>query len=163
MKHIKASLSKLELLGLAQVLGIKPKTIMQHINILYKLGWITENKKTGFYLIKSFEYIREKNNWESRASIAFEYKEIQNIQGLIGGAIYIYQFYDFWRKVKRERIVRIMGRTYNFLSPSFNFKEHHAPVATTGIEALYGISQSKASNLKRAAMKSTIIKVKKDY
>lgn len=160
----KTKLNRIELLGLGQVMGVKSnKTIKQHVNILYKLNWVTYNKKTGYYQLNSFERIRSFFNWESRASLAFEYKEIQNIQGLIGGAIYIYQFYDFWRKVKRERIVRIMGRTYNFLSPSFNFKEHHAPVATTGIEALYGITQAKASRLKRAAIKSSIIKVKKDY
>lgn len=160
----KAKLSKIELLGMCQVMEVKRiKTIKSHLDTLYSLGWIKYNKKSDYYLINSFERIRTIHDWESRASIAFSYGEIKNIFALVGGAIYTYQFYDFWRKVKRERIVRLMGRTYNFLSPSFNFREHHAPVATTGIEALYDISQSKASRLKKAAFKSSIIKVKKDY
>jgi len=160
----KAKLSRIELLGLCQVMGVKsPKTIKTHLEKLYELGWIKYNKKADYYLINSFERIRSSYDWESRASLEFRYSEIMNIYGLIGAAIYTYQFYDFWRKVKREKIVRIMGRTYNFLSSSFNFREHFAPVATTGIEALYEISQSKASRLKKAAFKSSIIRVKKDY
>lgn len=160
----KASLSRIELLGMCQVLGIKStKTIKEHLKILYNLGWVKYNRKSDFYLINSFERIRSKYDWESRACLEFNYKEIKNIYALVGAAIYTYQFYDFWRKVKREKIVRIMGRTYNFLSPSFNFREHFAPVATTGIEALYQISQTKASRLKKAAFNSSIIKVKKDY
>lgn len=160
----KARLSKIEMLGMCQVMGVKNiKTLKTHLNKLYSLGWIKYNKKSDYYLINSFERIRRHYDWESRASIAFNYSEIKNIFALVGGAIYTYQFYDFWRKVKREKIVRLMGRTYNFLSPSFNFREHHAPVATTGIEALYGISQSKASRIKRAAFRSSIILVKKDF
>jgi hypothetical protein len=160
----KTQLNRLELLGLSQVMGgISTKTIKQHIQKLSEIHWMKRNTKTGFYHINSFERIRAHYGWESRASLLCEFKDIQNVYGFIGGAIYTYQFYDFWRKVRKERIVRIMGRAYNFLSSSFNFREHHAPVATTGIEALYGIPQKKASRLKIAAIKSNTIKVKKDF
>lgn len=139
------------------------RPLKNHIDKLIELGWIRKNDKTNYYQIKSFDKLRVDYDWESRASVECSLKEVNNIKAFVGAAIFSYQHKDFWRKVKREKSVCIKGRTYHFLSPSFKYQQHHAPVATTGIQALHDISKSKASELKNEALKLGYIHVKKDF
>lgn len=160
----KTKLSNTELHALASMMNYSDiRPIQKHIDTLMELEWLRLNDKTGFYIIASFDRLRHMYGWESRASIECTLKELNNIRAIVGASIFAYQHKDFWRKVKREKSVRIKGRTYHFLSPSFNYKNHFAPVATTGIEALHNISKSKASELKHAALKANYILVKKDF
>lgn len=163
-KSGKLKFSTLELQAIASMMNYSDvRPIQKHIDTLLEWGWLRLNEKTGFYLIASFDRLRIKYDWESRASIECTLKEIKNIRAHVGAAIFAYQHKDFWRKVKREKIVRIKGRAYHFLSPSFNYSKQFAPIATTGIEALHNISKSKASTLKIAAAKAGYILVKKDF
>lgn len=163
-KSGKTKLSTIELNAIASMMNYADtRPVQGHIDRLLELEWIRYNEKTGYYLLASFDRLRHNFYWESRVSLECTFDEINNIQAFVGAAIFTYQHKDFWRKVKREKSVCIKGRTYHFLSPSFNYTNHFAPVATTGIEALYDISKSKASDLKIAAQKAGYIKVKKDF
>jgi hypothetical protein len=160
----KTKLTATECQALAQMMGYADlRPLENNIQKLIDLKWIRLNDDTNYYLLASFDKIRKHQDWQSRASLRCTLKEISSLQAFIGAAIYTYQHKDFWRKVKRGKSVRIKGRTYHFPSPSFNYHHSPAPVATTGIEALYSISKSKASDLKNAAAKMKYIKVFKDY
>jgi hypothetical protein len=160
----KTKLSNTELHAIASMMNYSDiRPIQSHIDKLIEWEWLRLNEKTEFYLIASFDRLRHIYGWESRASIECTLDEINNVRAIVGASIFAYQHKDFWRKVKREKSVCIKGRTYHFLSPSFNYSNHFAPVATTGIEALHNISKSKASELKHAAMKADYIIVKKDF
>lgn len=160
----KTKMSPIELQAIAQLMGFADtRPVKKHLKKLEELEWIRKNERTGFYIFVGFDKLRLKHDWESRASVYVRLKEINNLFAFIGAAIFTYQHKDFWRKVKRERSVRIKGRTYHSLSPSFNFKRHHAPIATTGIKALHGISTSKVSEMKIEAHKLGYISVRKDF
>lgn len=163
-KHGKTKLSPVEIKAIASMMNYADtRPVKKHIETLLELEWIKLNEKTGYYILVSIDRLRHAYDWESRASLECTLDEINNIQAFVGAAIYTYQHKDFWRKVKREKSVCLKGRTYHFLSPSFNYTNKYAPIATTGIQALYGISKSKASYLKHAALKAGHILVKKDF
>jgi hypothetical protein len=163
-RHGKTKLSKTEMAAIASMMNYADlRPLKSHIDKLIELGWIRKNERTNFYLIRSFDMLRRDYEWESRVSIECSIKEVNHIKAFVGAAIFSYQHKNFWRKVKREKSVRLKGRTYHFLSPFFKYQEHHAPVATTGIQSLYHISKSKASELKHAAFKLGYIHVKKDF
>ena len=163
-KSGKTKFSEIEIQGIATMMNYADvRPLKAFIDKLIELGWIKKNEKTGYYILSSFDQLRIENGWVSRASLECSIDEISNIKAFVGSAVYTYLHKDFWRRVKREKSVLIKGRTYHFLSPSFNYKKNYAPVATTGIEALYNISKSKASDLKYAAMEAKYILVKKDF
>lgn len=153
-----------EACALAQMMNYADvRSIQMQIVRLLELGWIYKNEKTEYYIIRSFDKLRLINEWESRVSLKCGLDDLNKIQAFIGAAIFAYLHKDFWRKVKREKSVRLKGRAYHFLSPSFNFKKHSAPIATTGVEAICNISKSKASYLKTMARKANYITIQKDF
>jgi len=163
-KHGKMKLNKHEVLALKQMMGFKSKTpVMNLVTELKELDWIRLNERTGFYIIRSFDKLRDEYGWDSRVSTLMTLSSINNLNAYIGASLYTYLHKIFWKKVKREKSVRLKGCTYHFLSPTFNYKGQPAPIATTGVEALYEISKSKASRLKIAAFKSKLITLKKVY
>jgi len=148
---------------LALVLKVHPKTIRANAKRLIKLNWIRLNIKTNYYLIHSFDRLRKDNNWKSRASIEINANNVYNIRAILGAALYGYLHKDFWRKVKKEKFVQIKQRTYHFLFSSFNFKLKAAPIAVNGINALFNISQAKASRIKTIAADQNLIEVQKTF
>ncbi|MBU2018518.1 MAG: hypothetical protein KJ941_02625 [Bacteroidetes bacterium] len=162
----KSKFTKIEMQALSQILGFtdrRYRQIKEYIKRLEELKWIRTNGNTGFYLIKSFENLRRENDWISRASVECTLKDLKQIYAFVGGAIFAYQFKDFWRKTKKGKSVRIMGRAYHFLFPSFNYHKSPAPIATTGIEQLYGIPKSKVSELKILAQKMGYLTFQHDF
>lgn len=150
--------------GLAELLGYS--TVMRidyNIEQLLKHRWITFNKRTGYYLISSFDKLRAKYNWNKRLAVITYPEYLNNIPAFIGAALYAYLYKDFKRKEKGGEFVSLKGDTFtNF--PSSSPFDNYKPVATTGINLLYpGISISKASRLKIAANKAGYIIVKKNY
>ncbi len=159
----KLKFTKYEINFLALVLKVHPKTISANAKRLIKLNWIRLNTKTTYYLILSFDRLRVDNDWKSRASIEINANNVYNIRAILGAALYTYLHKDFWRKVKKEKFVQIKQRTYHFLFSSFNFKLEAAPIAVNGINALFNISQSKASRVKKLAAIEKLIEVQKAY
>ncbi|MBO2543197.1 hypothetical protein J0871_02090 [Salegentibacter sp. BDJ18] len=103
------------------------KTTLKYVHFLLKKGWLRYNARTGYYIIKSFERLREENNWEARNSFPVDFDSYRNIKAITGAIIYGYLHKDFWRKVRRKKSVQIKGSTYHFLSPHFNYREAPAP------------------------------------
>ena len=159
----KLKFNKEEIQFLAFTINVTTKTIKTYVRKLEKLKWIRLNTKTQYYLIHSIDRLRKNNDWESRASIEFYFVDIFRIRAILGAAIYGYLHKDFWRKVKRERVVQIKGCTYHTLSSSFNYKAHKAPISIIGVSKLFKIPQAKTSRLKTLAAKEGLIEVKKQY
>ena len=163
-QHGKAILDASELELLAKELGYKDiRPIEKHLKKLQKLGWIRLNEATGYFYFKAFNKIYIRDNKQSRVGATCYIDDLKNIYAFIGAALYTYLYRDFKTRVTREKVVRLMGRTFHSFSPSFDKEKPFYPVATTGIKALYGISITKASLLKTQAEKVGYIEVKKDY
>lgn len=160
----KTKLSHEERVIIATIMGFKDKRpLNRSINKMVQLGWIRKNDKTGYFLLKSFKNISIAEVINTKEKIRCSVDELESFNGFLGGIVFSYLHKKFWRWVKRERSVSIKGETYHSLSPSLNPKNEFAPIATTGIEALLKISRSKASDLKREAVKHEFIKVKKSF
>ena len=50
------------------------KTIISYFDYLLERGWIICNPKTGYFILKSFDRIREENSWRIRWAIPVNYK-----------------------------------------------------------------------------------------
>lgn len=162
-RHGKMELTPIEIQALQSILGFKQKkSVINLFERVIQLGWIRKNEKTGYYIIKSFDKLRIENLWESRISTLITLSDLNHLNAHIGASLYTYLHKIFWRKVRREKSVHIKGSTYHFLSPTFNYLNQLAPIATTGVQSLYNISKSKASRLKIAALKKDLIEVKKN-
>jgi len=148
---------------LALVLNVHTKTIKANAEKLIQLNWMRLNTKTNYYLINSFDRIRKNNGWESRASIEMYNQDVFRIQAILGAATYGYLHKDFWRKVKKEKVVQLKECTYHFPFPSFNFKLEPAPISVNGVKAIFNISQAKASRIKKLANAQKLIQVQKTY
>ncbi len=139
------------------------KTTKKHISFLLEIGWLTYNSKTQYYNIKSFDKIRQENEFNVRLAYPINFTNINNIQAATGAVIYGYLHKDFWRNVKRQKSVHIKGSTYHFLSLKYNYKEQPAPVSVIGVQKIFNISIATASRLKNAAAKHKLISLKKNY
>ncbi|UOK41589.1 MULTISPECIES: hypothetical protein [Flavobacterium] len=139
------------------------KTSVRYIKFLLELGFLRYNSKTGFYLLQSFDTIREMQNWKSRLAFRIDFSNYYKIQAVTGAVVYGYLHKVYWRNVKRKRSVPIKGSTYHSLSLTYNYKQQFAPVSVIGIKKIFGISQAAASRLKNAAVAEKYIKVKKNF
>ncbi|WP_081209356.1 hypothetical protein [Salegentibacter sediminis] len=139
------------------------KTTLKYIDFLVDKGWLQYNAKTGYYIIKSFDRIRDENNWKIRLSFPVDFNSYRNIKAITGAIFYGYLHKDFWRKVRRKKSVQIKGSTYHFLSPHFNYKEAPAPLSVLGICNIFQVSPSTASRLKDCAVKQKLLAVEKNY
>ncbi|MBZ9629536.1 hypothetical protein LB465_01995 [Salegentibacter sp. LM13S] len=115
----KAKLDDGELLflELTEEIGSR-KTTLKYIRFLVKKGWLHYNARTGYYIIRSFDRIREENNWKARFSFPVDFYSYRDIKAITGAIIYGYLHKDFWRKVRRKKRVQIKGSTYHFCPPS---------------------------------------------
>ncbi|MGY5847958.1 hypothetical protein ACW6QP_11125 [Salegentibacter sp. HM20] len=126
-------------------------------------GWIRKNEKTGYYILKSLDKIREEEDWTVRKAFPIDIFNYHDIKAITGAAIYAYLHLSFWRKTRRKKSVQIKGSTYHFLSPRFNFSEQGAPIALSGLASIFKVSEATASRLKKLADTSGLIEVKKQY
>jgi hypothetical protein len=167
LKHLypegKLKFTKEETSLLCLILDVNKKTIEANVKKLLELNWVRLNEKTNYYLLYSFDRIRKRECWDSRASIEFYPNDIFRVQAVLGAALYGYLHKDFWRKVKKEKNVLIKQRTYHFLFPSFNFKLEGAPVSVNGVKELFNISKAKASRIKNLAKKEKLISIEKTF
>ncbi len=160
----KSKLDEGELLFLELTEEIRSrKTTLKYIVFLVEKGWLHYNKRTGYYIIKSFERIRSENNWKVRLSYPVDFNSYRKIKAITGAIIYGYLHKDFWRKVRRKKSVQIKGSTYHFLSPHFNYKEAPAPISVLGIGNIFQISPATAARLKGCAVKQKLLEVQKNY
>lgn len=160
----KVKLDSKGLLIIEYMLQIKcRKTSLRYIQLLLELNLLTYNERTGYFIINSFDKIRQFHHWKVRLAFPIDYSTYYKIKAVTGAVIYGYLHKDFWRKVKKEKSVRVKGCTYNFPFPTFNYKKQLAPVSVIGVSKLFKISIATASRLKTAAYKEGFIKLKKNY
>lgn len=160
----KTHLSKEELIWIKYHAKIKSrKTLLRYLDFLIGKGWILYNAKTGYYILKSFDRIREEQDWKVRLAFPVNIDSYNKIQAITGAILYGYLHRDFWRKVRRKKSVRIKGSTYHFLSPKFNPQDSPAPLSVLGTGFIFQISPSTASRLKVLAQKQQLLQVRKNY
>ena len=160
----KFQLDNEELLWTRRYLKIKSRrTLVKYLEFLIEKGWIRQNTKTGYYILKSFDKIRAEENWKVRLAYPVDLDSFNNIKAITGAILYGYLHRDFWRKVRRKKSVRLKGSTYHFLSPKFNPQDSPAPLSVLGTSSIFNISPSTASRLKDLAQKHQLIEVQKNY
>lgn len=163
-RHGKSTLTNDDLVFVEYSLKIKSRTTtLKYLSKLRKLNFIVYNKTTQYYIFKSFDRIRKENDLINRLAYPFTYSDLDRINAITGAVIYSYLHKDFWRKVKREKVVHLKGSTYFFLSHKFNYKKHSAPVSVNGVKRLFEVSKSTASRLKNEATNCGLIKLTKNY
>lgn len=163
-KEGKTKLNENDLQFIEYVEQIKTRaTTQKYIDQLLELGFVGINEKTGYYSLNSFDKIRSFHGWEVRLAFPIDYTSYYKTQAVTGAVIYGYLHKDFWRKVKREKSVQIKGSTYNFPTPTFNYKKQFAPVSVIGVNKIFEISNSTASRLKKSAADEQFIKLKNNF
>ncbi len=125
-------------------------------------GWLRLNTKTGYYIIKSFDRIREENDWRMRHAILLLPLDIYRMKAFVGAGIYAYLHVVYLKRQREKESVRKKGRTYHFLQSRGN-RRTAAPVSVNGVEKIFNISKAIASRLKKAAEKEKLLKVRKKY
>ena len=159
----KSRLSWGEMRAIQQVLRIKSeKTIKSYVRFFEKKGWLRLNTKTGYYLIKSFDRIRDDNNWRMRSAILLLPLDLYRLKAFIGAGIYIYLHSLYLKRQREKESVQKKGRTYHFLLSGRN-RRKAVPVSVNGVEKIFKISKAIASRLKKAAEKERLLKVKKNF
>lgn len=160
----KTQLSNDELFWIRHYSGIKcRRTLLRYLNFLIEKGWIRHNGKTGYNILKSFDSIREEQNWKVRLAFPVDLDSYKSIKAITGAILYGYLHRDFWRKVRRKKSVQIKGSTYHFLSPKFNPVDSPAPLSVLGTGSIFQISPSTASRLKDLAQKQKLLEVHKNF
>jgi hypothetical protein len=145
------------------------RTIKKHLETLIEMNWIGNNPISGYFFIRSFDYIRINKSFKSRKAVTFYYKHINKIQefltgGLIGAEVERQRFYKEV-VVKRKLRTATLQRDVANQSKVFN-NDTTLSYYGLGIEkiaALLGVQKSRASELKLAAKKAGFIKVKHRY
>lgn len=139
------------------------RSIDQHISKLQSLGFLKHHAITNYYILYSYEKLKQKHNWRSRIAIVTIPEYLQNSQAFYGVSLYASLYRDFRRKEITESFVPKKGGTstnFPVLSPFDNYK----PVATTGINKLFpNISIASASRLKSSAHSQNLLSVRKNY
>jgi transposase len=159
----KSRLSWGEMRAIQQVLRVKSeKTVQSYVRFYEEKGWLRFNKRTGYYIIKSFEGIREENDWRMRNAILLLPLDLYRLKAFVGAGIYAYLHSVYLKRQREKESVQKKGRTYHFLQSCQNRKTA-APVSVNGVEKIFKISKAIASRLKKAAEKEKLIKVKKNY
>lgn len=159
----KTRLSWGEMRAIQQVLRIKSeKTMKSYVRFFEAKGWLRLNSKTGYYLIKSFDRIREENDWRMRCAILLLPLDLYRLKALIGAGVYAYLHSIYLKRQREKESVQKKGRTYHFLL-SGRGRKKAVPVSVNGVEKIFKISKASASRLKRAAVKEKLIKAKKNY
>jgi hypothetical protein len=139
------------------------KTTLKYINLFLELNFLRYNEKTGFYLLNSFESIRQFHDWNVRSAFPVSLSNFDKVKAITGAIIYGYLHMDFWRKLKREKSVQFRGCTYHFPLDTKKIINSYAPVSVLGVNKIFGISIASASRLKKAAKEEGFIKVKKNF
>ncbi|MCY2685861.1 hypothetical protein [Salinimicrobium sp. TH3] len=161
--HGKSRLSWGEMRAIQQVLRIKSeKTVKSYVRFFEEKGWLRLNTKTGYYLIKSFDRIRDENEWRSRSAILLLPLDLYRLKAFIGAGIYAYLHSIYLKRQREKESVQKKGRTYHFLLSGRNRKKA-VPVSVNGVEKIFKISKAIASRLKNAAEKERLLKIKKNY
>ena len=139
------------------------KTTLKYLQLFLELNYIRYNEKTGYYLLNSFESIRQFHDWKVRLAFPVSLSNFKKIKAITGAIIYGYLHRDFWRKLKREKSVQIKGSTYHFPLNSSDLINSYAPVSVLGVCKIFSISISSAFRLKKAAQVEGYLKVKKNF
>ncbi len=139
------------------------KTTLKYIQLLLESNFLRYNEKTEYYILKSFESIRQFHDWKVRSAFPVSLSNFKKVKAITGAVIYGYLHKDFWRKLKKEKSVQIKGSTYHFPLDSSELINKYAPVSVNGIFKIFGISISSASRLKKIARNEGFIKVKKNF
>jgi hypothetical protein len=139
------------------------KTLKKYITKLINLNLIHFNQKINYYIISSFDKVRKRHNLTTRISYKINSSTYHKIYSVTGAVIFAYLHRDFWRKVKRDKVVTLEGVTYYSLSFKTDFRKSPAPISVYGAEKIFNIPATTLSYLKNLAANENLITVKKNF
>jgi hypothetical protein len=158
-------------------------TLNSHIEKLVTIDWIWFDERTKNYNFRSIQSICKKLDLKINIGYEIELKDIQQFDAWLGGMIYGYCCFLFWKTFissdkgslslsnlkrylkipqKGKGCVREKGSTNKVLSFS-NLVEEPAPIALNGVQRLLGIDKSKLNRIKQNAIREKYIKVEHSY
>ncbi|MEP7376827.1 MAG: hypothetical protein ABI675_25740 [Chitinophagaceae bacterium] len=119
------------------------RTIRTYINELLKLNWMGHNPLSGYYFIRSFDFIRKAQQFKGRKAAIFDYREILSLaDGFLPGALICEQIKAqqyFW-EVSQKRQVRSATKKLGVANQGL-------PVSDTPRPPYYGLSNKTISTL----------------
>lgn len=61
---------------------------MKYLYFLIERGWIRYNSRTGYYILKSIDRIREEQNWKVRLAFPVNLSSCKNIKAITEAILY---------------------------------------------------------------------------
>jgi len=130
--------------SISAALGIKDKrTINTYINALLQLNWIGYNPASGYYFIRSFDFIRKVQQFKSRKAAIFDYREIGLLaDGFLPGALICEQIkaQQYYWEVSRRRQAKSATKKLGVANQDF-------PAPDTTQPPFYGLSNQRIAGL----------------
>lgn len=100
-------------------------------------GWLVYNAKTGYYILKSFDRIRQENHWKVRWAIPVHFGNYFKLKAITGAIIYGYLHKDFCRKLRKKKSALVKGGAYHFRSSGSSPESKSAPVSVYGAAKIF--------------------------
>lgn len=152
----KTRIGNLEIIEIANVFGVHPKTIQNRLKKLILKKWIGLDRN-NVYHINSFAKLMRLLEAESRTTVYFVSGYIKCFREFICGAVISHLAKLTKHKKRGNELKRIES-----LLPT-KWSKEYSPVSTNGIAKCLGISLSTAHNLKKYAKKGGFIKIKSQF
>lgn len=158
-KEGKLKLSRKQKNLISEITGYKHlKSLKRITEVLIAKGWVKENKKTGYFILTSLKSIKEVRSFRSKLSSPCILNNLNNFKAFLGGVIFTYCYKMNIRRAiaTRRSESKIYGGSYHSPSGSSK-KKYFAEVSVLGVEKLFGISKSKAGEMRSEAIKEGYI------
>jgi hypothetical protein len=143
------------------------RTFKKHVARLLELDWMGFNPISGFYFVRSFDYLRFIYTFKKRRASTFSLKDAKQVRKFLVGVILctnvMGQEFYWERKYMRGR--RTATKKTDVASHSKVLSEvpDYYGLSVKAIAKELGCSQTRASVLKNAAAKAGYIKVNKKF
>jgi hypothetical protein len=125
-------------------LGIRDRrTINKYLETLLDLNWIGFNLGSGYYFIRSFDYIRKTHQFKRRTAAIFDYRQIQSLaNAFLPGALICEQIkaQQYYWDVSRRRQVKLATYQLGVANQSL-------PTSDISLPPYYGLSNSRIANI----------------
>lgn len=157
----KIKFTQKELLTISFTLQVTPQTIKNNIKKLLDLQWIEYDEYYKYYRVKSFDKLRENNNWEQRRAVPLFFNQLSYTRAFLGAVLYLQLYKNYCRKNNRKRHVLKSESANKPLSSSYH--KQKAQISVKSIKQIFKTSICKASRLKKLAANMNLLEVEKQY
>jgi hypothetical protein len=143
------------------------RTFKKHMSKLHELGWVGYNEISGYYFIRSFDYLRFIYTFKKRRASTFLPRDVKHLQKYLVGVIlsakvigdkYYWEFRKggVWRTATKKTDVAIHSKVLSETPAYYG-------MSVKGIAEYLGCKPTRASVVKNVAAKAGYIKVSKKF